>query len=210
VKILDRKWLVPAGLLLLCIVPLLAGAVRLSQLASGIATTENARFFAKPLPVVIHVVSVAMFCVVGAFQFVPAFRLRNSWHRTMGRLLVPIGLASAASGLWMNQFYSLPAHDGTILYIERLVFGLAMFVSLCLGLLAIRRRDYTTHRAWMMRGYAIGMGAGTQVITSLPWMLLIGEPDVLTRSLLMGAGWLINIAIAEWFIQRSSFKPAVI
>lgn len=208
-KELNLNRLALAGLLLLCIIPLLAGAIRVSQLASGAVTAENARFFEEPLPIVIHVMSVTIFCVVGAFQFVPALRLRNKWHRTMGRILVPFGLASAASGLWMNQFYVLPPHDGTILYVERLVFGLAMSMSLCLGLIAIRRRDFATHRAWMMRGYAIGIGAGTQVITSLPWMLLIGEPDILTRAILMGAGWLINVAIAEWFIRRASFKPAI-
>ncbi len=209
-KILDLKWFVPASLLVLGVVPFLAGAVRMSQLLSGVVTAENQRFLEQPLPIIIHVLSVVVFSVAGAFQFVPALRLRNSWHRTAGRVLVPFGLASAVTGLWMNQFYLLPAHDGTILYVERLVFGLAMFVSISLGLVAIRRRDFASHRAWMMRGYAIGIGAGTQVITNLPWMILIGEPDILVRAILMGAGWLINVLIAEWLIRRSSSKPAII
>jgi hypothetical protein len=70
-KVLSSKWLVPIGLLLLCVVPVLAGAVRMAQLASGVLTPENARFFASPLPVIMHVISVTLFCVIGAFQFVP-------------------------------------------------------------------------------------------------------------------------------------------
>ncbi len=210
---LKSKWLVPAGLLMLCVVPVLAGAVRLSQLASGAATLENARFFASPAPVIIHLVSVTIFSVLGAFQFVPSLRIRSKWHRNAGRLLLPFGLAAAISGLWMNQLYALPPSDGSILYIERLVFGGAMLASLVLGFFAIRRRDYAQHGAWMMRGYAIGLGAGTQVLTNVPWFLLVGTPNVTTRAILMGAGWVINIAVAEWLIRRRGaqfvFSPAM-
>jgi hypothetical protein len=54
----------------------------------------------------------------------------------------------------------------------------------------------------MMRGYAIGLGAGTQVLTHVPWFLLLGVPDEFTRALLMGAGWVINLAAAEWIIRK--------
>jgi uncharacterized membrane protein YozB (DUF420 family) len=206
-KILSSKWLVsiliPWGLLLLCIVPVLAGAVRMTQLASGVVTLENTRFFASPLPVIMHVISVTLFCAISAFQFVPSLRIQNKWHRSSGRMLVPFGFASAMTGLWMAHFYALPTSDGSILYLERLLFGGAMFVSLCLGLMAIRRRDYTHHRNWMMRAYAIGLGAGTQVVTNGPWILLVGTPSVNTRAVLMGAGWVINLVVVEWVIGRS-------
>ena len=50
-------------------------------------------------------------------------------------------------------------------YPLRLVFGLAMVVTIVLGFLATRRRDFARHRAWMIRSYAIGLVAGTQVFT---------------------------------------------
>ena len=34
----------------------------------------------------------------------------------------------------------------------------------------------------MMRGYAIGLGAGTQVFTHVPWLLAFGVPDEFTRA----------------------------
>ena len=40
-----------------------------------------------------------------------------------------------------------------------------MILCLVLGLRAILRRDVPTHRAWMIRAYALGLGAGTQVVT---------------------------------------------
>jgi hypothetical protein len=35
-----------------------------------------------------------------------------------------------------------------------------MVVSIVLGVAAFLRRDVTQHRAWMTRGYAIGLGRG--------------------------------------------------
>lgn len=48
-----------------------------------------------------------------------------------------------------------------------------MEACIILALLAIRRRDFASHGAWMIRGYAIGLGAGTQLLTHLPWFLLV-------------------------------------
>jgi uncharacterized membrane protein len=200
---------VPVGLLVLGAVPIAAGAFRLTQLAGGAAVTpENARFVASPLPVVLHVVVVAAYSVLGAFQFVPGFRRRRpGWHRRVGRLLVGAGLVAALSGLWMSQFYALPAHDGVLLYWFRLLFGSLMALSIVLGLAAIRRRDLARHRAWMTRGYALGLGAGTQVLTIGVGQVVLGEGEV-GRALLMGGAWAINLAVAEWIIRRQPAPPA--
>ena len=58
------------------------------------------------------------------------------------------------------------------------------------------------HRAWMMRGYAIGLGAGTQALTQGVGAVILGAPTELSGALLMGAGWVINLAVAEWVIRR--------
>lgn len=197
----DRRVIVP--LLLLSLIPVVAGAVRLVELGGGEVNEDNARFFASPVPVVLHIVSASLYCLLGAFQFAPGFRRRHPlWHRRAGRILIPAGLLAAVTGLWMTLFYSLPDHDGALLAGFRLLFGSAMAGSILLGLAAIRRRDFAAHRAWMIRGYAIGQGAGTQVLTHLPWMLLAGAPGEVPRALLMGAGWAINLVVAEWLIQR--------
>jgi hypothetical protein len=197
-------WLVPAALITLTLVPAGAGGVRLVDLASSAEITpENARFFASPLPVVLHVVSATLFCIMGAFQFAPAFRRGNpGWHRRGGWLLIACGLVAALSGLWMTRFYPRAWNDGVLLDGLRLAFGWAMAASIVLGFVAIRKRDVVRHRAWIMRAYAIGMGAGTQAVVHLPWFLVAGVPGELARALLMGAGWAINLAVAEWIIRR--------
>ena len=203
------EWLVPAGLIALSLIPVIAGAIRLSGLAIGVEITpDNARFFASPLPVVTHIVSVTIYCLLGAFQFHPGLRRRRpKWHRTAGRVLVPAGLVAATSGLWMSQFYQLPVYNGELLYVFQLIFGFGMILSIILGLAAILRRDIARHQAWMMRGYAIALGAGTQAFTIMPWILIAGEPSEFPLALLMGAGWVINLAVVEWIIRRRPVYP---
>ncbi|WP_224243913.1 DUF2306 domain-containing protein [Hyalangium gracile] len=198
--------LVPAALVALSLVPILAGAARLAELAGGAELTpRNARFFASPLPVVLHVLSASVYCALGAFQFAPNFRRqRPGWHRVAGRVLVACGLVAGLSGLWMTLFYPRAEGDGELLDGLRLLFGSAMVLSLVLGLAAILRRDIGGHRAWTIRGYAIGLGAGTQVLVSVPWFLIVGTPGELARALLLGAGWVINLAVAERVIRRQT------
>lgn len=199
----SSKWLITA-LLVLSVVPILAGVLRLNELAGGAEITPaNARFFASPFPVVLHILTASVYAVLGAFQFSTNFRKhRPSWHRAAGRVLVVCGLLVGFSGLWMTLFY--PRQDGTgeLLYVLRLVFGTAMVVSILLGFAKILRGDVIRHRAWMIRGYAIGLGAGTQVLTHLVGTFFIGPPTELSGALLMGAGWVINLTVAEWAIRK--------
>jgi uncharacterized membrane protein len=198
-------WLIPGALVALSLVPAIAGTARLAQLAGGAGITpENARFFAAPLPVMVHIPAAVVYSIVGAFQFSPGFRRRRrAWHRAAGRIVGLCGLLVALSGLWMAQFYPWPEGDGQLVYGERLVFGSAMLLSIVVGLHAIRRRDFASHGAWMTRAYAIGLGAGTQVLTHLPWFLLVeSKPGELARGVMMGAGWIINVIVAEWIIRR--------
>ena len=197
-------WLMPTGLLALAFIPVAAGAVRLAELAGGgPVTLLNTRFFAAPLPVLLHIVSVTLYSLLGAFQFSAGVRRRwPAWHRVAGRVLVVAGLVAALSGLWMALFYAIVPADHALLHGFRLFFGAAMAVCIALGLTAIWRRDVTRHQQWMRRAYAIAMGAGTQALSQLPLLLLFSPPGPFTLALLMGAAWLLNIAVAEWLIRR--------
>lgn len=204
------EWRVPTLLVLLSLVPALTGGARLVQLAGGGSVTpENARFFAAPLPVVLHIPAAIVYSILGAFQFSPGFRRRRrGWHRAAGRVLVPCALVVALSGLWLTLVYPWPEGDGELLYTERLVFGAAMLLSVILGVKAVVRRNFVSHGEWMIRAYAIGLGAGTQVLTHLPWFVLVdGRPGELPRAVMMGAGWIINVGVAEWIIRSGRARP---
>ncbi|MBC7441518.1 MAG: hypothetical protein H7311_03200, partial [Ramlibacter sp.] len=73
------QWLAPGGLILLSLIPMLGGAARLTEVTGGaVATPQNDRLLDSPVPILIHIVSVTVFCLLGAFQFVPALRRRRA------------------------------------------------------------------------------------------------------------------------------------
>ena len=80
-----------------------------------------------------------------------------------------------------------------------------MGASLVLGVVAIRSRDVTRHRAWMTRAYALALGAGTQVFTVGFGEAVFGS-GVVRTDLMMAAAWAINLGIAEWLIRRPSAR----
>jgi len=202
--------LVTYALLLLSAIPIIAGAFRLNEMASGAEITpENARFFEIPLPMVLHIISASIFTILGAFQFASGFRMRwPGWHRAAGKFLVICGLVSGITALWIVLVSSRPPGTGDLLYAFRLIFGSAFVVFIYLGFTAIRKGDVIRHSAWMIRGYAIGIGTGTNVLTQLVGLLIFGPPNEMRVALQMLTSWLINLAVAEWVIRKRLAPPA--
>jgi uncharacterized membrane protein len=193
---------------ILSIVPVVAGLLRLLEVVGGPQLLpDNPRIDASPVPVVVHVVAAALYAFLGAFQFSARLRRRRpGWHRSAGRVLVGAGLLVAVSGLWMTLFYT-GAPGGELLWTVRLVVCSAMVTSIVLGFTAIRRRDIVAHRAWMVRAYALAVGAGTQVFTQGIGEGLFGTSD-LSTGLSISSGWVINAAVAEWVIRRPAARRA--
>lgn len=199
-----RDWLVPAFLALLTLVPMFGGAVRLASMGHA-PTPESARFIASPVATVVHIFAATLYGMLGALQFSGGLRRRfPKWHRRVGLFVLVLGFAAAVSGVWMTAFLGIPqGMQGPLLFGVRLAVGGAMAASLALGLVSIVRRDVAAHEAWMIRAYALGMGAGTQVFVLLPWMVLSGESTGLVRELLMTLSWALNVAFGEWIIRRA-------
>jgi uncharacterized membrane protein len=200
-------WWVPLALIALVVIPAVAGSLRLIELAGGPPLiSADPRFTSSPLPVVVHIVSAVGYAVLGAFQFSAALRRRRpGWHRATGRVLVVLGMAVALSALWMTLFYPGQPGTGVLAYLFRLAFGAGMAASIILGFTAIRRHDIAGHQAWMIRAYALALGAGTQVLTKGIGPAVFGTSE-LTRDLSLGAGWVLNLAIAEYLIRRPAHR----
>jgi uncharacterized membrane protein len=202
------SWSVPLALVVLSLIPVVSGSLRLLEVAGGPQLMPtNPRIDASPAPVVVHVLGAALYAILGAFQFSARLRRRHlNWHRTSGRILVVAGLAVAGSGLWMTLFYT-GAPGGDLLWGIRLLVGSAMAASIVRGFAAIRRRDIPAHRAWMMRAYALGLGAGTQALTEGIGEALLGTTD-LSKAVSLGSGWVINAIVAELVIRRPAARRA--
>ena len=77
-----------------------------------------------------------------------------------------------------------------------------MVFFILLGLFSILMNKVKTHQAWMIRAYALGQGAGTQVLVSIPWLIVANEPEGLMRDILMTSSWIINLVVAESIIYH--------
>jgi uncharacterized RDD family membrane protein YckC len=69
-------------------------------------------------------------------------------------------------------------------------------------------RVVARHRAWMTRAYALALGAGTQVFTLGIGKAVFGTSE-LTTDLSLGAGWAINLAVAEYIIRRHGSRRSI-
>ena len=198
-------WPVAAALVVLSLIPLSAGVLRLLQLAGGPSLMPaDERFAGFPAALIAHIAGSACFALLGIGQLITRFRRNHpTWHRRSGRVLVVAGLAVVGSALWLTLGY--PAHPGTgpILFASRLVAATAMGTFLFLGFAAIRRRDITAHRAWMVRAYALALGAGTQAFTEGFTEAAVGH-GIVSGDLAKLAGWVVNFAVAECAIRRTA------
>ena len=197
------RWVVTA-LLILGIIPTALGIAHLATVVAGMDVSDKALYFlASPVPIGLHIAGAALYVLLGQLQFAAGFRRRAPhWHRVAGRLLVISGLLVALSALWMTLTLPHRPGGGDILFVARLVFASVMIAALTLGFVAIRRGDVPSHRNWMTRAYAIGLGAGTQVPVLMLAEIMVGRPDDLVRAVLMGGSWVVNLAVAEWVIRR--------
>jgi uncharacterized membrane protein len=201
-------WL-PFALLALVLVPAVAGSLRLVELGGGPQLIPANPRLTASVPVVVHIISALTYAILGAFQFSASLRRRRpGWHRVAGRVLVLLGLAVAFSALCLTLFYPRQPGTGALAYVFRLAFGSGMAASIILGFTAIRRGQVARHRAWMTRAYALALGAGTQVFTQGIGKAAFGISE-LTTDLCLGAGWAINLAVAEYVIRRPARRRAI-
>ena len=199
------EWALLGFLFIFSFVPVFGGLLRVIEIIGGPQIIpENPRVLEAPIPAALHVISSFVFCVFGALQFLPSIRKHYPrFHRTNGLLVATSGILVATTGLWMTHFYSFPDElQGNLLYWFRVIASVSMAGFILLGIVSIRKRNLTGHYAWMISAYAIGLGASTQTVLGLAWMMSLGnEPLGFERDLMMASAWIINIAVAQWIIS---------
>lgn len=196
---------VPHLLVALSVVPILGGLFRLNSLWVTTPAQEAARYAAVSAPLTLHIIFASLFSVLGAFQFDAELRAKKPHiHRALGRLSSIAGLLAAASGIVLTVISDIPREQqGPLLYAVRIVVGLATVASVVNGVVQVVGGRVASHQAWMVRAYALGQGAGTQVILFLPLALVMGREVVgLQRDVLMTTAWVINVVIAEAIISK--------
>lgn len=206
-KLLSRREkMLLTAIVVYSFIPTFGGLLRVVDLANGSTMLpENLRALSVPLPIVIHILASFVFCIFGAVQFLPGIRRdRPNIHRSVGRLVAIAGCVSAATGVWMTVYFTFPAElQGSLLYLARIVLGTTMIGFIFRSVVAIRSKNLSKHRAFMLRAYAIGQGASTQTFLGIGWMIFTGT-ELLgpLRDIQMVFAWVLNLMVAEFLIKK--------
>jgi uncharacterized membrane protein len=160
------------------------------------------RFATHPVSTILHVLPGGIFLVLALLQFSPRIRSRHiQFHRYVGRILMVVGFLAALTGLYFGILvpYGGPGETAIIL----LVGGLFL-AALIRAFVAIRRKQVSLHREWMIRAVAIAIGVSTvRVVGAVLDVALspvgVGAADVFVLSLWVG--WGITLGAAELWIR---------
>lgn len=171
----------------------------------------RAVFEAYPLTIYAHVFGASVAMALGPFQFWGRLRARRPrLHRWMGRLYLGLGVGvGGVSGLFM----AFHAFGGVV---SQLGFGCLAAGWLLTGVMAyvaIRARDITTHRRWMVRNFALTLGA-LMLRLYLPGSVASGVAFEAAYPVIAWLCWVPNLVVAEvWFVRAQDaatqrFPPA--
>ncbi|GLY68021.1 DUF2306 domain-containing protein [Amycolatopsis taiwanensis] len=164
---------------------------------------------------VVHIFTATVALVLGPLQFIPKVRARKRIHRTLGRVyllagVLPSAVATIPVAMWSGR---------TLTQIGLTTAAVLWLITGGLAYRAARRRDFSAHRAWMMRNYALTFLAVTSRIL-IPVFLLLQIPipfggtdagsnaDRATSMIPIGQtlGWIINLIVVEFLIRRASAR----
>ena len=168
------------------------------------------RYREHPYLTLTHLAAGFLFMVLGPVQFWPAVRNRFlGYHRWSGRVWMIASLIGAGSAIVFVD--RLPVFGNLSANIA-VVIGTTLFVaSLAQGYRAIRRRDITRHREWMIRAMAIGLGISTfRVLIPLLMLPPIRAPFTEAWNTVTWLGFVVNLTVAEMWINVTRRQPRVV
>ncbi len=155
-----------------------------------------------------HIVGGAVALVAGPFQFWRGLRARAPRvHRWTGRVYLVAVAIGAIAGLVIAPW----SRAGYVGFFGFGALAVLWFATAWRAYRAIRHGDVASHRAWMIRNYALTY-AGVMLRIWLPLLLmaplLLGQPWEFDSAFANAYAavpflcWLPNLVFAEWLIRR--------
>lgn len=203
---MTRRFASPVGLTVALylgtLLTILLALVQVVQIPLDALPEDSQRLNATPVWHFLHVLGGAIFGILGPIQFGRALMPRyGRLHRIAGRVFVAAGAAISLSSLGL--LWRFPDAYSVAISSGRLLFGIGLGVALTLAMQAIHARDFTRHRNWMIRAYAIGIGATAVSMVFFPIYLITGEPPkgLVADAAFLGA-WTGCVVLAEVLVRR--------
>ncbi len=150
--------------------------------------------------IAVHAVAASTALILGTMQLSSVVRRRwPGLHRASGWLYVLGCIVGAASALVLSAGLS----SGPVAAAGFGVLGVLWLHATMQGLRSARARDFSRHRAWMIRAYALTFAAVTLRIY-LPVSQFIGIDFAIAYRCIAWLAWVPNVVIAEVCIRQGA------
>lgn len=147
--------------------------------------------------IVVHAVAASTALMLGPMQFSGIVRQRRpALHRLSGRLYIVGCIVGGASALVLSAGLS----TGPVAASGFGVLGTLWVYATIQGLLMARAHDFSRHRVWMIRSYALTFAAVTLRIY-LPVSQIMGVDFAFAYRCIAWLAWVPNLCIAEVYIR---------
>jgi uncharacterized membrane protein len=160
----------------------------------------RAAFESHPIGIQTHIFASALALLLGPLQFSSRLRQRRpSLHRWLGRVYLGVAVAvGGGAGLYMSQY----AFGGSWAKLGFAGLALAWLYTGARAYGAALRRDFVSHRCWMIRNYALTFAAVTLRLY-LPPVFIFGLPFASSYAIIAWLCWVPNLLVAEWLVSAS-------
>ncbi|MFB9800432.1 DUF2306 domain-containing protein [Streptomonospora salina] len=179
------------------------------------AVPESAPPYYYPV-LVAHIFLGAVALVTACLQVWPRLRVRlPAVHRWSGRIYVLAALPTGIAVLAITPYVQMGPNQ----QVGNAVAAALWIASTVFGYRAARRRDFTRHREWMVRSFALAFS----IVANRIWLMLsmaVFAPEVLTggrpdlEALRQAVGvsawmsWVVNLIVAELWLGRIRDRQA--
>lgn len=123
------------------------------------AAHMDAGFAGHPLLTMVHITPGLLFILLAPLQFVRRLRSRKpKLHRWIGRVVLVCGLIIGSSALVMSPQMAIGGPNESA---ATMLFAIVFLISLIKAYLHARKRQFASHREWMIRAFAVGFAVAT-------------------------------------------------
>ncbi|MCP1677272.1 hypothetical protein J2T57_004451 [Natronocella acetinitrilica] len=161
------------------------------------------RFWPHRAALVLHIVGGTVALFMGPFQFWSGLRRRSlTVHRWTGRLYIGGVLLSSTAGFFLAPANYLGLSFGAGL----IALNFAWLLSIGMAYAAIRLREITVHRDWMIRSYVLTFSFVTfRFLFELPAVRALGTPAEVGGAAIW-VSWVIPLLLTEVVIQGRALQ----
>ena len=171
--------------------------------AEAVARADR-KFVTHRATTLVHILTGAGFLALVPLQLLRRVRARRPVvHRVSGRVAIVLAWASGLTGLFFGLREPIA---GLAEQVVISAAGLLLLGATGMAFYHIRAGRAAKHREWMLRAIAAALAVSWVRIVGLPLDLLLAPRGVdlrVTFGLALWLGWVVTVAIAEWWIRRT-------